>query len=127
MRLMVTLFALLLVGMTTSMLPPPMVAAPGAQTASPPVLLASEPADGASWAGEPVLFTFDQPLNVPPGGAVTVDPLLAGDVTVDGERLTFTPATALTPGERYQFTLGTDITSVDGVALNAPVIVTLVA
>ncbi|RIK38322.1 MAG: hypothetical protein DCC55_21480, partial [Chloroflexi bacterium] len=32
-----------------------------------------------------------------------------------------------TPGERYQFTLGTDITSVDGVALNAPVIVTLVA
>ncbi len=28
----------------------------------PPVLLTSDPADGASWAGQPVKLTFDQPL-----------------------------------------------------------------
>lgn len=126
-RFMVTLFALLLLGATTSTLPTATVAAPDDQAAAPPVLLASEPADGAYWAGGPITFTFDQPLSPAPAGAVTVDPPLAGDVTVAGEHLTFTPGAGLTPGVRYQFTLGTDITSAEGVALGTPVMVTLVA
>jgi alpha-2-macroglobulin len=125
-RLSVTLFALLFLGATTSSLPTTTVAAPDAQSASPPIFLDSEPASGAFWAGGPVVFIFDQPLGDPSASAVTVEPPLAGEVIVEGERLTFTPGADLTPGVRYQFSIETALTSAEDVALRAPVIVTLI-
>ena len=104
------------------------LAAPVRQNDAPPVLLNSTPADGAVWNGDPVVFTFDQPIS-PAGasGALTVDPALAGDVAVEGTTLTFTPSEALEPGVRYHFSLQPVLLSVAGIALTQAVNITLVA
>jgi uncharacterized protein YfaS (alpha-2-macroglobulin family) len=127
MRLCITVSCLLFVGLITSSWPFATVAAPPAQTGTPPVLVDSEPADGAVWDGSPVTFTFDQPLAEAPTDAVVVEPALSGEVSVEGERLIFTPSAELTPGERYRFTLSPDLASATGVTVGEPLVITLVA
>jgi len=101
--------------------------APPTQNALPPVLLSTTPPDGTTWDGSPIIFTFDQPLAAESEAAVTVNPALAGAVSVEGSTLLFTPDDAPTPGERYTFTVDGDAQSAAGVALGNPVVITLVA
>jgi uncharacterized protein YfaS (alpha-2-macroglobulin family) len=127
-RGLVTLVCLIALGALASNLFTPSVAAPAQQTGTPPLLVTSAPANGAVWTGGPVTFTFDQPLATTlPDDAITVEPPLAGATTVAGEQVIFTPTDALTPGERYRFTLSGDLQSAGGVAMGAPVEITLVA
>ncbi len=93
----------------------------------PPTLVSSEPADGAAWDGGAVTLTFDQPLAPESTTAFTVEPTLAGDLTISDTQLIFTPQAAPDPGERYRFTLDADATSANGIALGTPVEITLVA
>jgi uncharacterized protein YfaS (alpha-2-macroglobulin family) len=102
-------------------------ALPPTQADLPPVLLNSTPSAGTPWGGGPVKLTFDQPLAAESKASFTVEPALAGDVTIEGADLIFTPGEAPTPGERYHFTLDADALSAAGVALGNPVEVTLVA
>ncbi|MCE7984839.1 MAG: hypothetical protein DYG89_27010 [Caldilinea sp. CFX5] len=102
-------------------------ALPPAQQNLPPVLLSTTPAADAPWDGGPVTLTFDQPLAAESNASLTVEPALAGEVTVDGAALIFTPSEAATPGARYHFTVDADALSAAGVALGNPVEVTLVA
>jgi len=109
----------------------PFALVPQAQTVPtdtlPPVLVTTTPAEGESWSGGAITFTFDQPLD--PGSIVAfgVAPELAGAATVSGTALIFTPAVPPTGGERYTFTLDADAKGVNGVALGSPVELTLVA
>ena len=112
----------------------PIAAMPAAQLAQtvpqdnlPPVLVATTPTDGANWRGDAVTFTFDQPLDPGSTVAFSVAPELAGNVTVSGTAIIFTPEAAPTGGERYTFTLDADAQGANGVALGNPVAITLVA
>lgn len=100
---------------------------PVMQADLPPTLLSSTPAAGADWDGGPVTFTFDQPLDPANTGAFTVEPTLAGEVTVDGATLTFTPTVSPAAGERYRFQLDADATGANGLALGSPVAMSVVA
>ena len=77
-----------------------LTAAVHAQTL-PPALLASDPPEGASWAGQPVQLNFDQTLPEDVADRFGIEPSLAGSVSVDGAALTFTPEDAPEPGARY--------------------------
>lgn len=87
------------------------------QSDLPPVLLSTAPAAGATWFGEPVVLTFDQPLAASSAEEFSVNPDLAGEVLVDEKILTFMPAESPTPETRYTFTLASRAESVDGVRL----------
>jgi len=103
-------------------------ARPQVQDTLPPTLLTTVPLDGASWDGGPVTFTFDQPLAPDTTtSAFSVEPTLAGDVTVAEEELVFTPTEAPQPGERYRFLIDADATGANGTALGSPVELTVVA
>ncbi len=67
----------------------------------PPVLLTSDPADGASWAGQPVQLIFDRTLPNEFADQFAISPALSGSITVDGAALIFTPDHAPEPGTRY--------------------------
>ncbi len=81
-----------------------------AQDAAPAALLTTQPADGASWAGEPVLFSFDKPIEPT---EFTITPNLIGDLSSDGSQVTFTPSEPPAPGVRYEVTF---LATVDGAA-----------
>ncbi len=93
----------------------------------PPVLIASDPADGATWDGGPVTLTFDQPLAPATGAQVDVSPALAGEFTVDGDKVIFTPSAAPEPGGRYTLRVPAEATGADGTPLGADVEVSVVA
>ncbi len=95
------LLALLL----SSVLTPAPLQAQGETIPLPPLLVETSPADGATWDGGPVTFVFDQPVGGASADGLTVQPALAGEVAVQGERVVFTPAAAPEPGQRYVFTL----------------------
>jgi len=103
------------------------LARPVTQTALPPALIETAPADGATWQGGVVTFTFDQPLAAESSKAFAIEPALAGELTIQDNLLLFTPSTAPEPGERYHFTLDADATAASGVALGTPVKITLIA
>lgn len=85
-----------------------------------PVLLTTDPANGAAWDGGPVTFTFDKPLAA---AQILVSPALEGATSVDGASALFTPASAPASGVRYRFTVA-DAAAEDGTALaSAPTIV----
>lgn len=107
---------------------PPSANAPAAmaQQGTPPVLLSTAPASGATWAGEPVTLTFDQPLAPVSNANLQIDPPLTGDVTSAGATVTFTPSETPAAGTRYRLTL-TDIAAAAGVTQSAPVEITLAA
>lgn len=101
--------------------------APAAQTGLPPVLISSTPAAGARWDGGPVTLLFDQPMTDNSGQSLTITPPLAGDVSVAGAALAFTPTEAPTPGVRYRFTMGAEAQSAAGVEVGNPIEIILVA
>lgn len=118
-RLLITigcLFALSLVGAT--------IAAPNrsmmAQESTPPLLVSSEPAEGEAWAGGPITFQFDQPLDPSAAEALTIEPAITGTTTVEDDRLIFTPTAELEGNKRYEFTIGETLSSVAGTALGTP-------
>lgn len=120
-------FALILLATVAIGLLPPadnlphLAAAPQLQSEAPPLLVESAPADGASWNGEPVTLTFDQPLAADSADFATIEPALDGEFSVDESTLTFTPAAAPEPGQRYRIALDTRAQSAAGVALSTPV------
>ncbi|MFN8487418.1 MAG: Ig-like domain-containing protein [Caldilineaceae bacterium] len=122
---------LLVFAILFSTISPTVLAAPVAQQPAgnlPPVLVSSTPANGATWQGGPVTFTFDQPLSDESTQGLSLEPApAAGEVKIDGPKLIFTPGAALEPGMRYHFTLNTKIKSSAGVPLSSPVDITLVA
>lgn len=89
----------------SSVLTPAPARAQGGTIPLPPVLVETSPADGAAWDGGPVTFVFDQTLGAASASGLTVQPALAGEVAVQGERVVFTPGVAPEPGQRYIFTL----------------------
>ncbi len=84
----------------------------------PPAIVSVTPADGESWDGEPVVFVFDATLDPLSADGLTVDPALAGEVTVDGARLIFTPSETPEAGTRYHFSLDEQVRTEEGAALN---------
>ena len=122
---------ILLAAVTIGLLPPAhdlsrVAAAPQRQTAAPPVLLESSPADGAVWNGDPVTLTFDQPLAADSVDFATIEPALDGAFTITDAVLTFAPAAKPEPSQRYRLTLDTRAQSAAGVALSSPVEISLV-
>lgn len=102
--------------------------APSAAQSSdlPPTLLTSSPVNNAVWDGGAVVFTFDQPLDAQTATvALTVDPALPGQVTLNENVLTFTPDDAPQPGTRYTFRFSPKLRSASNVGLTGPVEVTL--
>ena len=85
------------------------------------------PADGASWRGGPVTFTFDQPMAPSSADNLSIEPAIAGATRITGTQIVFTPAAAPLPGTRYQFTFAPGAAAVSGAALNAPVSISLAA
>ncbi len=84
----------------------------------PPVLLFTEPPAGETWDGGPVVFHFDQPLDPESGKALSVEPPLPGQVTVEDARLVFTPEEEPALATRYRFVIdGAKLRSAAGVAL----------
>ncbi len=73
--------------------------------AMPPVLVATEPQDGAAWAGEPVTLAFDRPLPADFAGQLTIEPPLPGSAAVEGDSLIFSAEQVPEPGTRYTFSV----------------------
>ncbi|RLT32512.1 MAG: hypothetical protein DWI57_18330, partial [Chloroflexi bacterium] len=93
----------------------------------PLLLLGGQPADGAAWRGEPVVFTFDSPLDPVSANGLIVEPFVAGLAAVDGFTLTYTLEEAPQPDTRYRFALGPQVVSADGRPLVGEVTVALVS
>jgi hypothetical protein len=130
-RFFITFALLVIVSLLAQSIPPGVSAAAPmtqhGQTAAPPVLLESNPADGAAWNGEPLRLTFDQPMAPQSADHLRVQPALAGETKVAEKTIVFTPSEPLTAGVRYQITLLPDATSANGIQLSAPIVLTLVA
>ena len=107
--------------------PPVAVAAQQSAEALPPVLVSSDPADGATWDGGPVTLVFDQPLAPGTDTQVSVSPALDGEVTVTDTKVVFTPSAAPEPGVRYTLRVPAEATSADGTPLGTAVEVSIVA
>ncbi|MEM7127312.1 MAG: Ig-like domain-containing protein [Chloroflexota bacterium] len=99
-----------------------------AQSAIPPLLLETIPADGAEWDGGPVTFVFDQPMSSDGAEHLTIRPSISANVTVEENQITFTPIIPdeLEAGQRYGFTINTLATSTEGTRLTTPVNISLV-
>lgn len=126
-RILITLICLAAVAMLASTLPLATQAAPGRQSDAPLLLIETAPANGAPWAGGPVTFTFDQPLDPAAADAISVEPPLDGTISVQGETITFTPASAPEAGVRYRFLVDETAASASGALLARPVEITLAA
>ncbi len=100
--------------------------APAIQAELPPTLVATTPADGTTWAGEAVIFTFDQPIDPASAATFTVEPAIAGALRIEGNRVTFTAESPPVGGERYQFTLDADAVGTNGLPLGTPATIVLV-
>jgi len=109
------------------------VAAPAPTAAAAPpeelplLLLSSEPADGAAWRGEPVVFTFDNPLDPASVDGLRVEPFVGGSAAVDGATLTYTLEEAPLPDTRYRFILAPQIVSAAGQPLAGEMTLDLVS
>ena len=111
----------------SSLLPIPQSALSIPHSGLPLLLLSTEPADGAAWRGEPVVFAFDSPLDPSSVDGLTVEPFVGGVAALDGFTLTYTLEEAPLPDTRYRFTLGPQIVSTDGRALAGEMAVDLVS
>ena len=85
------------------------------------MLLATEPANGATWDGGAVVFTFDKAMG---DAQIAVAPALAGATSIDGPNVTFTASVSPQPNTRYRFAI-TAATAQDGSALAADVGISL--
>lgn len=97
------------------------------ETALPPVLVSTEPDADATWIDGPLTLTFDQELDPNAADFATISPDLAGEFSVDGENLIFTPNTAPEAGMAYTVRLAASATAASGVALGSPVEVVFTA
>lgn len=88
----------------------------------PPVIVATSPQRGQEQPlAAPVVITFDQPMDAAStAAAFAVSPEAAGDVSVEGNVLTWTPADPLTRSGAYRVTLSQDAQSATGEALAQP-------
>jgi hypothetical protein len=71
-----------------------------AQENAPAALAASAPANGASWSGEKVIWTFDQSVAVTD---FAVQPPILGDFSVEGATVVFSAIEPPQPEVRYRF------------------------
>ncbi len=70
----------------------------------------------------PVVVTFDQPMDpVTTGAAFTIEPKTPGQVKVQGNALTFSPAEPLQRGTEYRVTLAETAASTAGLKLQQPI------
>jgi hypothetical protein len=70
----------------------------------------------------PVVITFDQPMDpATTRAAFTIEPKVAGDVVVQGNQLTFSPARPLARDAGYKVTLAPSAASAAGLKLQQPV------
>ncbi len=76
----------------------------------PPVLVGTEPSENDPWIDGPLTLTFDQALDPSAADVATIRPELAGNFSLEGVNLRFTPAEAPEPGIVYTI-------RVDGAAL----------
>ncbi|MBE2237947.1 MAG: Ig-like domain-containing protein, partial [Caldilineaceae bacterium] len=90
-------------------------------SAAAPVLLTTMPADGANWDGGPVTFTFDQPMA---SAQLSVLPALAGETSVQGDAVVFTPTDAPAASTRYRFSFAEAIAT-SGAAVRGVIEITL--
>lgn len=97
------------------------LAAPALQELPAPVLLSTTPASGASWDGSPVVFTFNEAMA---SAQVAVTPALAGETTVDGANVIFTPADAPAANTFYRFSF-VEATAASGAAIASVLEITL--
>ncbi len=115
--------ALLLAGLT----PAAQVAAqstppPAGASSERPALLTVTPAAGSAWAGEPVVWTFDRPVDAE---ALSILPELAGEWLVSENTITLTPAETPAPGERYRLRFSVAALNSEGLPAGAGVPVEL--
>ncbi len=69
----------------------------------------------------PVVITFDQPMDAATtAAAFAIEPKVAGDVLVEGDRLTFSPAQPLERAAGYKVTLAPSAASAAGLTLQQP-------
>ena len=87
------------------------------ETNLPALLLSTHPRAGESWIDGPLMLTFDQKLNATAATFATIRPDLAGDFTVDGADLVFTPSAAPEEGSIYTIRLDGAALAASGVAL----------
>jgi hypothetical protein len=97
------------------------LAAPAVQESPAPVLLATTPASGASWDGSPVVFTFNEAMA---SAQLAVTPELAGETTVDGATVIFTPADSPAANTLYRFGF-VEATAASGAAISSVLEITL--
>ncbi|HRA68054.1 MAG TPA: Ig-like domain-containing protein, partial [Caldilinea sp.] len=90
-------------------------------SAAAPVLLATTPASGANWDGDPVTFTFDQAIA---SAQLAVLPALAGETSVEGDAVIFTPTDAPAASTRYRFSFA-EATAASGAAVAGVIEITL--
>jgi uncharacterized protein YfaS (alpha-2-macroglobulin family) len=95
--------------------------APALQESPAPVLLATTPASGASWDGSPVVFTFNEAMA---SAQLAVTPELAGETTVDGATVIFTPADPPAANTLYRFGF-VEATAASGAAISSVLEITL--
>ena len=98
-------------------------AKPLLQELAAPVLLKTSPEAGAGWDGGPVIFTFDQPMA---SAQIAVAPALAGETTVEGADVIFTPTEAPAPTTRYRFSF-VEATAASGAAISGVIELTVEA
>jgi uncharacterized protein YfaS (alpha-2-macroglobulin family) len=97
------------------------LAAPAVQESPAPVLLATTPASGASWDGSPVAFTFNEAMA---SAQLAVTPELAGETTVDGATVIFTPADPPAANTLYRFSF-VEATAASGATVSGVLEITL--
>jgi uncharacterized protein YfaS (alpha-2-macroglobulin family) len=93
----------------------------------PPVLLATEPNQNASWIEGPITLTFDQELDTTAADYATISPNLEGNFTVEGANLRFAPSAAPEPSTVYTIRLDSAAQSANGIALGKPIEATFAA
>jgi alpha-2-macroglobulin len=87
----------------------------------PPILTSTDPGANASWLDGTLTLTFDQPLAADAVSYASIRPDLAGEFTVEGPNLIFTPATSPEAGTVYTIRLDGAAESAAGIALGSAV------
>ncbi len=89
----------------------------------PPTVISVKPDRGEEQIiAAPVIVTFDQPMDpASTSAAFSIEPKVAGDVEVKGDRLTFTPTERMERGLEYRIAVAASAKSASGLQLLQPV------
>ncbi|MCB0110949.1 MAG: Ig-like domain-containing protein, partial [Caldilineaceae bacterium] len=108
--------------LTTVMLLLAAVIVRGDQLQLQPIRLVPAPETTGISTRAQVQIYFDQPVAVPPTGVtLRLEPAVAGELTVDSDRLTFTPQNALAAYTTYRVELEADLRGRQGGHLQEPI------